>query len=222
MPGVDQIQPAVLRLLKLVVFEVRRHERVAARREDLVDRAAAAAAADGDTAHGLACVGEPEAGAAERLLDERRERPQRLCSCTVPVRTQAVGAALPRPCPMGCRTATSSRPSVRGQHVVDAAGAAVEIRMQVDRRDAALRSDAECSGRRRCRLLMAARRVENERMVRHDALRAARSLPRRSRPASGRARRGRYRPARQNARRADRRCPSRIFMDAGAKANRTL
>ena len=46
MPRVDEVQAAVFCFLKVIVFEVSRHERVAARGEDFVDRAAAAAAAD--------------------------------------------------------------------------------------------------------------------------------------------------------------------------------
>ena len=43
---VEEVQAAVLRFFKVIVFEIRGHERVAARGEDFVNRAAAAAAAD--------------------------------------------------------------------------------------------------------------------------------------------------------------------------------
>lgn len=57
---VDQIQPAPARFLKLMVFEIRRHERITARRKHLIDRAAAAPAANGDTPHRSSGVGEPQ------------------------------------------------------------------------------------------------------------------------------------------------------------------
>ncbi len=64
---VEEVQAAVLRFLKVIVFEIRGHERVAARGEDFVDRAAAAAPAAGDPPPGPAGVGDPVAGAAVRL-----------------------------------------------------------------------------------------------------------------------------------------------------------
>ena len=124
---VEEVQAAVLRFLKVIVFEIRGHERVAARGEDFVDRAAAAAAADGDTAHGPACVGKPEAGSAERRSYERGERREAL-RLYHPGADEAVGAAL-RVLPDGVQDGDVREAERFGQHVVDAAGTDVEIRM---------------------------------------------------------------------------------------------
>ena len=72
---VDQIQPAPARFLKLMVFEIRRHERITARRKHLIDRAAAAPAANGDTPHRSSGVGEPQPRTGQLFLHKRCKRP---------------------------------------------------------------------------------------------------------------------------------------------------
>ena len=74
MARVDEIEPAVFCLFKVIIFEVSGHERIAARCQHVVNRAAAASAADSHTPHGFPRVRKPAANSARR------------CSRTMPVR----------------------------------------------------------------------------------------------------------------------------------------
>ena len=133
---VDQIQPAPARFLKLMVFEIRRHERITARRKHLIDRAAAAPAANGDTPHRSSGVGEPQPRTGQLFLHKRRKRPHIRLFCLADPE-QAIGLS----CIVLARRVQDSdvvQLQLRGQRVIDAAGCTVEIRMQIDCCDAVL------------------------------------------------------------------------------------
>lgn len=65
MPGVDEIQPEVVRIPELVIAHVCRDERIAPGLQRLVHPVGAAPAAHGNAADGLAAVHIAKAGAAE-------------------------------------------------------------------------------------------------------------------------------------------------------------
>ena len=74
MSRVNEIKAAVLCLFKVIVLEICRYERIAARSNHVADLAAAASAADGDLAHRLSRIGKSDAWAGQHPLDKGCKR----------------------------------------------------------------------------------------------------------------------------------------------------
>ena len=169
MPGVDEIQPEVVRIPELVIAHVRRDERVTSRRHRLQHLVGAAPAAHGNAADGLAAVHIAQAGAAEGPLDRLQEFRQRLL-------VGLAAAQQPPRAALGVRSARVEHRDIPqaqhgGQLVVHAAGGAVEVRVRVDGADA--RRAQPLDDPADARLVRDVRHgAENERVMCDDDVRA--------------------------------------------------